>query len=107
MPPGVETLDRRLGGGLPRGQISEITGPRSSGRTALLWAALAAATARGELVALVDTCDTFDPVSAAAAGLAMGKADGVPAVVLRGATFRRGATGATALVRPRAEDLFR
>ena len=30
---------------------------------------LAAATARGEVVALIDTCDRFDPVSGAAAGL--------------------------------------
>jgi hypothetical protein len=35
----------------------------------VLSATLAAATARGELVALIDTCDRFDPSSAAAAGL--------------------------------------
>ena len=32
---------------------------------------MAAATARGEAVALVDSCDTFDPASAAAHGLAL------------------------------------
>lgn len=44
---------------------------------------------------------------AAAAGLVMGKADGVPAVVVRGYDYRPGASGAAALVRPRDEDLFR
>ena len=62
-------LDARLGGGFPRGQLSEIVGPRSSGRTSLLLQMLAAATARGELVALVDTLDMLDVESAAAAGV--------------------------------------
>lgn len=66
---GVAALDDVLGGGFRRGQLSEIVGPRSSGRTTALCCALAAATARGELVALVDTCDRFDPASAEAAGL--------------------------------------
>jgi hypothetical protein len=68
---GVEALDERLAGGLPRGQLSEISGPRSSGRTALLLQLLAAATDRGELVALVDTCDSLDVASVAAAGVVL------------------------------------
>jgi len=68
-PSGVSALDARLGGGFPRGQLSEVIGPRSSGRTSLLLQTLAAATARGELVALVDALDMFDPGSAAAAGV--------------------------------------
>jgi hypothetical protein len=68
-PTGLVTIDRRLGGGLRRGQISEIVGPRSSGRTSLLCQLLASATARGELVAIVDTLDRFDPESAAAQGV--------------------------------------
>jgi RecA DNA recombination protein len=55
--------------GLPRGQISEIVGSRSSGRQTVLVSRLAAATGRGELVALVDPLDMFDPVSAAAHGV--------------------------------------
>jgi RecA/RadA recombinase len=51
---GVTALDAKLGGGFPRGQLSEIVGSRSSGRASLLLRLLAAATARGELVALVD-----------------------------------------------------
>ncbi len=66
---GLPLLDERLGGGLPRGQISEIAGPRSSGRTTLMTAALAAATRRVELTALVDPLDTFDPESAVACGV--------------------------------------
>jgi hypothetical protein len=66
---GLSELDQQLGGGLPFGQMSEIVGPRSSGRTSLLMAILAAATARGDRVALVDTFDVFDPESAAGAGV--------------------------------------
>jgi recombination protein RecA len=68
-PSGISALDARLGGGFPRGQLSELIGPRSSGRTSVLLQAIAAATARGELVALVDALDTFDVESAAAAGV--------------------------------------
>jgi hypothetical protein len=68
-PSGVSALDARLGGGFPRGQLSEVIGPRSSGRTSLLLQTIAAATARGELVALVDALDMFDVESAAAAGV--------------------------------------
>ena len=66
---GVRALDARLGGGFPRGQLSELVGPRSSGRTSLLLQMIAAATARGELVALVDALDMLDVESAAAAGV--------------------------------------
>jgi hypothetical protein len=66
---GLTEVDARLSGGFPRGQLSEIVGPRSSGRTSLLLRLLAAATARGELVALVDALDRFDVASADAAGV--------------------------------------
>ena len=65
----ADALDRGLAGGLPRGQVSEVVGPSSSGRTSVAWAALAAATRRGESVALVDTFDRFDPPSAHACGI--------------------------------------
>src|SRR6267142_2623552 len=68
-PSGVTALDARLGGGFPRGQLSELVGPRSSGRTSLMLQLLAAATSRGELVAVVDALDMFDVESAAAAGV--------------------------------------
>jgi len=66
---GVTGVDRWLGGGFPRGQISELVGARSSGRTSLLLQMLAAATARGELAALVDVLDMLDVPSAAGAGV--------------------------------------
>src|SRR5207248_8436796 len=65
-PTGITALDARLGGGFPRGQLSELVGPRSSGRTSVLLHLIAAATRRGELVALVDTLVRFDVASAAA-----------------------------------------
>jgi len=66
---GLTALDARLGGGFPRGQLSELVGPRSSGRTSVLLRLVAEATARGELVALVDALDRFDVTSAAATGV--------------------------------------
>ena len=65
----VATLDACLRGGLPRGQLSEIAGPRSSGRTSLLLQLAGAATRRGEIAALVDTLDRLDLVSAVAANV--------------------------------------
>ena len=58
-----------LTGGLPRGCLTELCGPASSGRTTVLLAALAAATHRGEFCALIDASDALDPHSAAAAGI--------------------------------------
>lgn len=65
----IAVLDTCLHGGLPRGQLSELAGPRSSGRTTLLLQMIAAATRRGEIAALVDTFDGFDVASAVAAGI--------------------------------------
>src|SRR5215510_1249328 len=62
---GVAALDACLHGGFPRGQVSEIAGPPSSGRTALV----AAATRQGEIAAIVDTFDRLDLASTTAAGL--------------------------------------
>src|SRR5205814_5596162 len=56
----IAALDACLRGGLPRGQLSEIAGPRSSGRTSLGLQAIAAATRRGEIAALIDTFDRLD-----------------------------------------------
>jgi hypothetical protein len=68
VPSGVREIDT-LTGGLPRGCLTEICGPASSGRTSVLLAALAAATQRQEVCALVDISDAFNPYSAAAAGV--------------------------------------
>jgi hypothetical protein len=68
VPTGIAPLDARIGG-LPRGAITEIFGPRSSGRTSAMVSILTEATASGEVCALVDGNDAFDPKSAAEAGL--------------------------------------
>lgn len=67
---GIQEIDSALGG-LPRGCLTEIVGPQSSGRTSLLHSMLAAATARQETCALVDADDAFHPASADAAGVAL------------------------------------
>jgi hypothetical protein len=66
---GIAGLDALTGGGLPRGAISEIHGPASSGRSSLMVSALAAAAAREEICALADAGNVFDPASAQAAGV--------------------------------------
>ncbi|HYV61189.1 MAG TPA: hypothetical protein VE958_00860, partial [Bryobacteraceae bacterium] len=71
----VEALDTLSAGSrdFPRGRISEIIGTRSSGRTSVLHALLAASTGRGEYAALVDTKDSFDACSAAAVGVELSR----------------------------------
>jgi hypothetical protein len=69
---GIRELDM-LTGGLPRGCLTEICGSASSGRTSILLAALACATRRGEVCALVDASDALDSTSAASAGIEMGR----------------------------------
>lgn len=66
---GVEPLDRLLPGGLPRGQIVEIVGRRSSGRFSIGLTALASVTSAGEPAALLDSEEHLDPQVAAAAGV--------------------------------------
>lgn len=68
---GICEIDRLLGGGFPRGRLSEIAGATSSGRTSLALALLARSTAAGEIAAVVDCADAFDPGSADAAGVSL------------------------------------
>src|SRR4051794_24701635 len=65
---GEETLPS-VAGEIPRGALTEIAGPASSGRTSLLYSLLAAASSGQEFCTLLDTEDRFDPESAAAAGV--------------------------------------
>jgi RecA/RadA recombinase len=71
LPTGLPELDRLLAGGFPRGCVSEIAGPGSCGRTSLALALLAEATRAGEVVAVADGADAFDPASARAAGVVL------------------------------------
>jgi protein ImuA len=68
---GLPALDRLLGGGWPRAALCELVGRRSSGRTAILYAALARAISAGEAVALVDVGGGLDPRRAFAAGIVL------------------------------------
>lgn len=68
---GSPALDAVTGGGLVRGRICELVGPRGSGRMSAVLAMTAAAQAAGEWVALVDVADALDPRSAVAAGVAL------------------------------------
>ncbi len=66
---GLEPFDELLGGGLPRGALTELVGRGSCGRLALLYAALHAVTDAGETAALVDLGDSLDPQAAAEHGV--------------------------------------
>jgi hypothetical protein len=70
VPSGIPTLDAAIGG-LPRGAIVEILGAPSSGRTSLMLSILSTAIQHGEVCALLDGTDAFDPESGAAAGIDM------------------------------------
>ncbi|HVP47782.1 MAG TPA: hypothetical protein VMT32_14405 [Bryobacteraceae bacterium] len=67
LPSGIARLDSALGG-IPRGFVTDIFGPASSGRTTILRSLMAQ---NEEFCALVDASDAFDPASAAAAGVAL------------------------------------
>lgn len=61
IPTGVAPLDRALDGGLPRGRITEVTGPMGAGKTTLLHRAAARVLAAGGWVAWVDARRTLAP----------------------------------------------
>src|SRR5438105_1554089 len=65
---GIAEIDA-ICGGVPRGNLTKITGTASSGRTSLMLSILAEATARQETCALVDAGNGFDPASAAQSGV--------------------------------------
>jgi hypothetical protein len=73
LPFGIASLDGLLGGGLPRGALSELHGPASSGRTGLVLALAARTTRAGALAAWVDPGDRLDPASAGAAGVVLSR----------------------------------
>lgn len=60
---------KRVVGGLPKGAITEVFGPVSSGKTTFVHAALASAVQAGEFCTLIDVAGSFDPVSANASGV--------------------------------------
>jgi len=70
-PCGIPAVDELLDGGLPVGEISEISGTETSGRTSLALSFLALRTGDGQACAWVDVNDTLDPESAAANGVSL------------------------------------
>ena len=70
IPTGSIALDLALGvGGIPRGRITEIFGPESSGKTTLCQHVLAEAQRRGGVVAFIDVEHALDPGYARACGV--------------------------------------
>ena len=67
---GSLTLDIALGiGGLPRGRITEIYGPESSGKTTLALHCIAEGQKNGGMAAFIDVEHALDPVYAKALGV--------------------------------------
>lgn len=70
IPTGSVALDAALGvGGLPRGRITEIYGPESSGKTTVALHVIAEAQKMGGVAAFVDAEHALDPVYAQALGV--------------------------------------
>jgi recombination protein RecA len=70
IPTGSIALDLALGvGGIPRGRMTEIFGPESSGKTTLCQHVLAEAQKRGGVVAFIDVEHALDPGYARACGV--------------------------------------
>ena len=70
VPTGALALDLALGiGGLPRGRVTEIYGPESSGKTTLATHVVAEAQRNGGVCAYIDAEHAMDPVYAKAIGV--------------------------------------
>src|SRR5882724_3555790 len=70
IPTGAITLDVALGiGGLPRGRVTEIYGPESSGKSTLAMHVVAEAQRNGGICAYIDAEHAMDPVYARAIGV--------------------------------------
>ena len=70
IPTGSIALDLALGvGGIPRGRITEIFGPESSGKTTVCQHVIAEAQAKGGVAAFIDVEHALDPGYARACGV--------------------------------------
>jgi hypothetical protein len=68
---GIEEVDTVLGGGIPRGSITEVAGAASTGKTSFALSSVAAITQSGAACAWVDVSDALSPESAAAANIVL------------------------------------
>jgi hypothetical protein len=66
---GMADVDAMLGGGVPRGSITEVSGAASTGKTSFALSTLARITQLGNACAWVDVNDALSPESAAAVGV--------------------------------------
>ncbi len=115
IPTGSLALDIALGvGGVPRGRVSEIYGPESSGKTTICQHLVAEAQRRGEVCAYIDMEHALDPAYATRCGvdvnnLYIAQPDtGEQALEIAEALVRSGAMGvvvvdSVAALVPRAE----
>ncbi len=70
IPTGSMSLDLALGvGGVPRGRVTEIYGPESSGKTTLCLHIIAEAQKAGGVAAFIDSEHAFDPTYAVKVGV--------------------------------------
>lgn len=69
IPTGSLSLDLALGGGIPKGRITEIYGPESSGKTTLTLHVIAEAQKQGGMAAFIDAEHALDPVYARKIGV--------------------------------------
>jgi hypothetical protein len=68
---GIAEVDAVLGGGIPRGNITEVSGSASTGKTSFGLSVVAAITQSGAACAWVDVSDALSPESAAAANIVL------------------------------------
>jgi hypothetical protein len=71
LPTGISEVDAVLGGGLPRGSITEVAGTASTGKTSFGLSAIAAITQSGASCAWVDVSDALSAESAAEANIVL------------------------------------
>ncbi|HSW51538.1 MAG TPA: hypothetical protein VLH09_15235, partial [Bryobacteraceae bacterium] len=70
IPSGAISLDAALGvGGFPRGRMSEIFGPESSGKTTVALHVVAEAQKAGGMAAFIDVEHALDPIYARKLGV--------------------------------------
>ena len=72
IPTGVAPFDE-LTGGLVKGGICEFFGTKGSGKRSVVFSLLANMTRENKICAVVDTSNSFDPVSAARCGMRLAK----------------------------------
>jgi hypothetical protein len=65
----IAEVDALLVGGIPRGNITEVTGTASTGKTSFALSAIASITQLGNACAWVDVNDALSPEATAAAGV--------------------------------------